>query len=121
MNKNLTEEEFDELIYDNEEQVLMFFYKEGCEACRDVLLELEKLEGLGGCIFVRADVVMEKRLFSRLGLNRVPLRTLLGRKTQSEYKSALEFHGYLGESVICEEMNNGKRCNKDIRYFADAI
>ena len=44
MNKNLTEEEFDELIYDNEEQALIFFHKEGCNACGDVSVGLKGLK-----------------------------------------------------------------------------
>lgn len=131
MNKNLTEEEFDELIYDNEEQALIFFHKEGCNACGDVSMELERLEGFGGWTFAGADALKEKGLFSRFGLNGVPqvllfsggklIRTLSGRKTQSEYKSALEFHGYLGGSVIAVDHDNGKGCNQNICYFADVI
>lgn len=131
MNKNLTEEEFDELIYDDEEQALIFFHKEGCNACHDVLTELERLEGLGGWTFAGADALKEKGLFSRFGLNGVPqvllfsggklIRTLSGRKTQAEYKNALEFHGYLGGSVIAGEIKNGSGCSNDICYLADVI
>ena len=60
MNKNLTEEEFDELIYDNEEQALIFFHKDGCNACNDVSEELERLEGLDGWIFAGADALKQK-------------------------------------------------------------
>ena len=39
--KNLTQNEFDELIYDDEEAAVIFFHKDGCAVCEEVSGKLE--------------------------------------------------------------------------------
>ena len=125
--KNINEEEFDELIYDNEEQSLILFHKQDCNACHEALRQLEALEDIEGWTFAKVDAVKEKNLFSRFRLNGVPqvllfqdgqlIRTLSGTKTLSEYHSALKFFEVPEQNISHSQEN----CCSDICYFADKI
>ncbi|MBR2209605.1 MAG: thioredoxin family protein [Synergistaceae bacterium] len=131
MNKNLTEEEFDELIYDDEERAVIFFHKEGCSACHDVSIELEGLENFNSWTFAKVDALKERNLFSRFGLNGVPqvllfqnsnlIRILSGKKSKAEYKNALEFFDDPNENILPERLSTDNKCSQNICYFADAI
>ena len=126
--KNLTEEEFDELIYEDEEQAVIFFHKEDCKACHEASRQLEALRDVEGWFFGKIDAVKEKNLFSRFSLNGVPqvllfqngqlIRTLSGRKSTAEYKNALEFFSVPDQQKI---LLPEKNCCQDICYFADMI
>lgn len=138
MNKKLTQEEFDELIYDNEETAVIFFHKEGCNACLEVAEHLEYLSENknSNFIFAEVDAQKEKELFSRFGLNGVPqvlffndgrlIKTLSGKKSSIEYQNAINF--LEGSNIFSENENfsknikfeNNKCCN-DICYFCDMI
>lgn len=96
----LNQEEFDELIYDNEEAAVIFFHKEGCSVCSEVSGKLEGLIENYNLTFAGVDAIEERELFSRFGLRGVPqvlffrdgrlLRTLAGRKDTSDYLMGIE-------------------------------
>lgn len=92
---DLTQEEFDGLIYDDEQAAVILFHKDGCSACAEVS---EKLDALGRnyhITFAGVNAVEERELFSRFGLKGVPqvlffrdgrlINTLAGKHDISEY------------------------------------
>lgn len=95
-------EEFDEIIYDDEEKVLAFFHKKGCSICGELSELLEDLEIQYGSEikFAEVDVEEENTLFSRFGLKGVPqvllfadgnpAKTISGLKDEEVYVDAIE-------------------------------
>ena len=98
--KDLTQEEFDEMIYDDEEAAVIFFHKEGCIVCEAVLRRLESLLEEYTLKFAGVNAIEERELFSRFGLRGVPqvlffkdgrlLRSIAGSHDTSEYLSGIE-------------------------------
>lgn len=100
--RNRTEEEFDEIIYDDEETACVFFHRKGCHVCEAIEPILKDLEEdyKEEIHFLAVDVEEEKGLFSRLGLKGVPqvlffqdgslVKRLAGKREEEEYEDALE-------------------------------
>jgi thioredoxin 1 len=72
--KQLNLNNFEEIIYDNEEACLVIFSRKSCHVCKEVVPVLEDLapnyEGKFGFYYV--DVEEEKNLFQRFSLKGVP-------------------------------------------------
>lgn len=99
--KHLSETEFDELIYDEEEAALVIFHRKTCRACRSLSGILGKLEEqYPHILFAEIDAEEEMDLFSRFGLQGVPqvllfaegnlVKTISGQKDAVAYEEALE-------------------------------
>ncbi len=100
--QKINTDEFEEIVYDEEQSALVFFHREGCFVCEgleDLLVDLEddyeeKVE------FRKVDVEEESELFSRFGLKGVPqvilfqegspVKILSGKKDDEEYENAIE-------------------------------
>lgn len=72
--EKLNAEQFEKVIYDNEEQCLVIFSRKTCHVCQSVVPVLEDLqqqyEGKFGFYYV--DVEEDKDLFQRFSLKGVP-------------------------------------------------
>lgn len=72
--EKLNAEQFEKVIYDNEEQCLVIFSRKTCHVCQGVVPVLEDLqqqyEGKFGLYYV--DVEEDKDLFQRFSLKGVP-------------------------------------------------
>ena len=98
--KDLTSEEFDGLIYDDEQAAVILFHKEGCSACQEVSGKLESLNEDYNIVFAGVDAIKERELFSRFGLKGVPqvlffregrlINTMAGKHELSEYINSIE-------------------------------
>ena len=99
--RDRTEEEFDEIIYDDEATALVLFHRKGCHVCEAItpcLTELEQ-EYEGSVQFLSIDVE-ENNVFSRFGLMGVPqvllfkdgnlCKRLSGEKSLDEYQDEIE-------------------------------
>ncbi|MBQ7545163.1 MAG: thioredoxin family protein [Synergistaceae bacterium] len=97
---DLTQDEFDELIYDDEQAAVIFFHKTGCAVCEEVSGKLDGLSRNYNLIFAGVNALEERELFSRFGLRGVPqvlffkdgrlLKTLAGRHDSREYVNSIE-------------------------------
>lgn len=100
--RKINEEEFDELIYDDEKKTVIFFHRKGCYVCEELSTLLEEMEEDYGTelSFAEVDVEEEADLFARFSLKGVPqtilfangnlLETLSGRKEDEVYEVAFE-------------------------------
>lgn len=97
---DLTQEEFDELIYDYEQAAVIFFHKDGCAVCVEVLRRLEGLLADCTLTFAGVNAIQERELFSRFGLRGVPqvlffrdgrlLKSIAGNQNTEEYVTGIE-------------------------------
>lgn len=102
--RDRTEQEFDEIIYDDESTALVLFHRQGCHVCEaitPILTELED-EYEGQVEFLSVDVE-DNGVFSRFGIMGVPQVLLFKegslRKRLSGFKRLDEFQDAI-ESVI---------------------
>lgn len=99
--RKVTTEEFDELIYDDEETAAVIFHRERCGVCRKTMKLLEGIEKEHPeIVFAEADAEEEHELFSRFGVMGVPqvmlfsggnlVKTFSGRHERMEYIRSIE-------------------------------
>ena len=127
----LTEEEFDDLVYDREESAVIFFHKEGCGACAEAAKQLESLSEDQSWTFAEVNALEERGLSSRFNLRGVPqvlffrggrlIKTLAGRRDRAEYLAAM------AESVAKDFAQSAgtaagdEGCREGLCYFCDNI
>ena len=97
---DLSEDRFDELIYDDEKTVVTLFYRQGCFACSETLKVLEASLFPASIELTQVNVDKENNLFRRFGLCGVPqvlffqngihYATLSGIHTRQDYEDAVE-------------------------------
>ena len=97
---DMTQEEFDELIYDDEQAAVILFHKTGCSVCEEVSGKLDGLSENYRLIFAGVNALDEHELFSRFGLRGVPqvlffkdgrlLKMLAGRHDIGDYVTGIE-------------------------------
>ena len=98
---DISEELFDEIIYDNEEKALVFFHKKRCVVCNSVLPAIRSLEKqFNGKISFYSVDVEESDLFQRFGFLGVPqvalfkngqlIKSIGGKNTEEIYKGEIE-------------------------------
>ncbi|MBR1672934.1 MAG: thioredoxin family protein [Fretibacterium sp.] len=128
----LTEEEFDDLVYDREESAVIFFHREGCSACAEAANQLESLSEDKSWTFAEVDALEEKELFARFRLNGVPqvlffrggrlLNALPGKRSDAEYLAAMNHPGVAKDFVQSGGTAAGSEgCREGLCYFCDNI
>ncbi|MFZ5945643.1 MAG: thioredoxin family protein [Bacillota bacterium] len=72
--QKLNPKNFEEIIYDNEENCLVVFSRKSCHVCQDVVPLLEELKPKyqGKISFYYVDVEEQQSLFERFSLKGVP-------------------------------------------------
>lgn len=99
--KEIDTEEFEEIVYDEEETAAIFFHRQGCHVCEELEELLESIEDdyVDKMVFSSVDVEAQKELFSRFGLKGVPqvilfqagspVKIISGLKEQSFYEEEI--------------------------------
>ena len=98
--KQISTDDFDERIYDDEETALVFFHRDGCTVCSSLeryLLDIE--DDYTGVAFYAVSAEDSMELFERFSLMGVPqtllfargalVQRLSGRKRDDDYEQAL--------------------------------
>ena len=98
----LDSEEFEELIYDEEESAVIFFHRPGCSVCEALSGTLGTLEEeyQDRLLIGKIDAEAENELFTRFGLKGVPqvlffrggvlTRTVSGKNDEAVYQRLLD-------------------------------